>query len=52
MTTYNIYQCECGFVMDCEHAISLSLNIECPTCHKRLKHAKQITMDILEDWLS
>jgi hypothetical protein len=52
METYNIYKCECGFIMDCNHVLILSLKIECPTCHKWLVHDEQITMDILQDWLS
>jgi len=52
MTTYNIYQCACGFVFDCEHTINLSLKIECPDCKQRLKHIQQVTMDILEDYLN
>ena len=52
METYNIYQCDCGFVMDCNHAITLTLKIECPTCQKWLVHNTQVTIDILEEWLS
>jgi len=52
MNTYNIYKCDCGFVMDCQHVILLSLKIECPTCHKWLIHDWQLSMDMLEEKLS
>jgi len=52
MSTYNIYKCDCGYVMDCTHSITVSLKIECPDCKNWLVHHTQIDEFTLEEWLS
>ena len=52
MDTYNIYQCACGYIFDCDHSVTVSLKVVCPDCGELLKHTQQVDQFTLKEMLS
>jgi hypothetical protein len=49
MNTYNIYECVCKYLFDCNHSITVDLKVICPDCGRILEHTYQVDFDTLEE---